>query len=243
MSARTSASATASLPEMRSSLSSPTAGAVCVAVAAIVSLASCRRPSDGLVLGVLARDARGDLDAARIEIGLQLLLVLAAEAEPVRAHRRLLVADLGAEPGLVGGLVLPPHLPLARVVLELGLVHHRDAVLDRTHRLAHAAAAARLHVRIEGGVGHHVEARVRAGDPAEVALHTGVEVDHRAHGARGELLEVGIALGHVALLPLLGLADGDGRNRDAFPHLPPLRHLERVLDLTIPLVDLYLPSP
>ena len=113
----------------------------------------------------------------RVEVLLELLLVLAAEAEAVRARRRLLVADLVDQPRLVHGLVLAPHLPLARVVGEDRLVDHGDAVLHRAHRLAHAAAAARLHVGVEGGVGHHVEAGVGARDPAEVALHAGVEVD------------------------------------------------------------------
>src|SRR5712692_8653252 len=238
MSARVKLSATASLPEMRSSLSSPTAGAVCVAVAAM-SLSP--PPLIGLVLSVLARDACRDLHTAEVEVGLDLLVVLAAEAEAVRAYRSLLVTDLGAEPGLVAGLVLPPHLPLAGVVLELGLVDHRDAVLDRAHRLAYAAAAARLHIGVKRRVRHDVEAGVRARDPAEVALHAGVEVDHRAHGAGRELLEVGVALGHVPLAVLLGLADGDGRDRDAFAHLPPLRLLEGVGDLRVALGDLDLP--
>src|SRR3989338_3575176 len=171
MSASVSDSATASLPEIRSSVSSAAAGAAFVATA--MSLASLR----GLVLSVLARDARGDLDAARVEVGLQLLRVLAPEAKAVRAHRRLLVADLGGQPGLVPVLVLPPHLPLARVVVEDRLVDHRDAPLDRADGLAHAAAAAGLHVRVVGAVRHDVEAGVRALDPAEGALHAGVEVD------------------------------------------------------------------
>src|SRR6185295_3114653 len=83
-----------------------------------------------LVWRVLARDARGNLDAAVLEVRPELLLVLAAEAEPVRADGRLLVADLVGQPGLIRRLVLAPHLPLAGVVLEHLLVHHRDAVLD-----------------------------------------------------------------------------------------------------------------
>src|SRR2546423_13048302 len=102
MSARVRPSATASLPEIRSSLSSLCAAAVCVATAIVVSL-------DRLVRGVLAGNARGDRHAAEIEILLQLLVVLAAEAEAVGADRRLLVADLAQHPRLVGGLVLAPH--------------------------------------------------------------------------------------------------------------------------------------
>src|SRR5437660_10362607 len=144
MSASARPSATASLPEIRSSFSSEAVGA------AVVATAMCVSPLDGLVGGVLARDAGRDLHAAAVEVARQLLLVLAAEAEAVRADRGLLVADLGGEPRRVGGLVLPPHLPLAGVVLEGGLVDHRAAALDRPDRLAHAAATAGLHVGVEG---------------------------------------------------------------------------------------------
>src|SRR5688572_4206883 len=154
MSARTRASATASLPEMRSSLSSATAGAVGVTTA----IAFASSPLEGLVVGVLAGDAGRDLHPARVQVPLQLLLVLAAEAEAVRADGGLLVPDLRGQPGLVSGLVVAPHLPLAGVVLEHRLVDHRDAVLHRAHRLADAAPAAGLHVGVEGAVGHHVEA-------------------------------------------------------------------------------------
>src|SRR5437899_5824966 len=190
-SARVSASATASLPEIRSSLSSSVAaGAAGVTTAMVLTL---------LVLRVLAGDAGDDLGSAFLEVLLELLLVLAAEPEPVRADRRVLVADLLGHPGLIRGLVLAPHLPLARVVLEHRLVDHRDAVLDGAHRFAHAAAAARFHVGVVGAVGHDVEAGVGALDPAERALHAGVEVDDRPHRPRGELLEVRIPLGHVPL--------------------------------------------
>src|SRR5262249_24681660 len=108
-SARASASATASLPEIRSSLSSPAAVvAVAIAIGTLLDLLG----------GILARNACHDLDAAALEILLQLLVVLAAEAETMRAGGRLLVADRGGEPGLVGRLVFPPHLPLAGVVVE-----------------------------------------------------------------------------------------------------------------------------
>src|SRR5712691_9443105 len=152
MSARVRASATASLPEIRSSLSSAAAGTV------LVATAICVAPLHRLVLRVLARDARGDLRSANVQIGLELLLVLAAEAEAVRAHGGLLVADLAGEPDFVGALVLPPHLPLARVVVEDRLVDHRDAVLDGADGLADAAATAGLHVRVVGAVRHDVEA-------------------------------------------------------------------------------------
>src|SRR5262249_3246328 len=106
------------------------------------------RTSVLLGLGVLPGDARGDLHAASVQVVLDLLLVLAAEPEAVRADHVGLVVDLRGHPRLVLVLVLAPHLPLARVVLERGLAHHRDAVLGRAHRLADAAPAARLHVGV-----------------------------------------------------------------------------------------------
>src|SRR5207302_5693530 len=179
-------------------------------------------PLHGLVLRVLARDPRGDFHPTAVQISRELLLVLAAEPEAVRAHGGLLVADLLGHPAAVLVLVLPPHLPLARVVFEDRLVDHRDAVLDGTDGLAHAAAAAGLHVRVVGAVRHDVETGVRTLDPAERALHARVEVDDRTHGPGGELLEVRVALRHVALAVFLRLAHGDRRDRHALPHLPPL---------------------
>src|SRR5262249_61812381 len=163
----------------------------------------------------------GDLDAALLQVPLDLLLVLAAEAEAVRADHVVLGLDLVAEPGRVPRLVLGPHLPLARVVVEGVLTHHGDAVLGRAHRLAHAAAAARLHVGVVQAVGRHVEAGVRALDPAERALHALVEVDYRPHGARRVLLEVRIALRHVPLAAFHGLAHGNGGGGSPPPPLPP----------------------
>src|SRR5262245_48854266 len=235
-SARVSASATASLPEIRSSLSSWVAAEAAGVTTAIALFLRCpvfALALDRLVFRVLARNARGDRRAAVFVALLELLLVLAPEAEAMRADGRLFVADLLGHPGLILLLVLAPHLPLTRVVLEHRLVHHRDAVLDRAHCLADAAATARLHVGVVGVVGHHVEAGVRALDPAERALHARVEVDDRPHRARRELLEVRVALGHVALAGFLGLADGDRRDRHALAHLPPLGHLERVRDLGV----------
>src|SRR6266568_3514114 len=231
MSASARASAQASLPEISISWSSLTTGA------AFVSSAMRLSSLPPLGLGVLTGDARGDLDAAHVQVPLDLLLVLAAEAEPVGADHVLRVVDLLGHPRRVLLLVLAPHLPLARVVLEGGLVHHRDAFLGRAHRLADATAAARLHVGVVEAVGGHVEAGVRTLDPAERALHTLVEVDHRPHGPRGELLEVRVALRHVALATLHGLADGDGGDADALAHLPPLGLLEGVGRLGVALGD------
>src|SRR5260370_1599807 len=168
MSARVRASATASLPEIRSSLSSAAAGTALVATAMSVA------PLHRLVLRVLARDARRDLDAARVQVALQLLIVLASEAEAVRAHRGLLVTDLLRHPHVVLVLVLAPHLPLARVVLEDRLVHHGDAVLHGADRLAYAAAAARLHVGAVGAVPHPPQPAPRPLEPTTLTPHTPV---------------------------------------------------------------------
>src|SRR5512147_3115137 len=125
MSASASASAHASLPEMSISLSSL---ATCPAfVSTAMDLISLSR-SARLGGGVLAGDTRGDLDAARVELLGDLLVVLAAEAEAVRADHVALVVDLARHPAAVAVLVVPPHVPLARVVLEGGLAHHRDAI-------------------------------------------------------------------------------------------------------------------
>src|SRR4030095_3885681 len=106
------------LPEMRSSFSSAAA-----AGAAVVATAMLVVSSDRLVLRVLAGDAGHDLPPALVEVVLELLVVLAAKAEAVRAHRGGLVADLAGQPGLVGGLVLAPHLPLAGAVPVRGTVY------------------------------------------------------------------------------------------------------------------------
>src|SRR5437867_8248519 len=253
MSASVSDSATASLPEIRSSLSSSVAAGAAGVTTAIAGLRLIARlgrrdPSpatscgshylDRLVLRVLARDAGGDLDTAAVEVFLELLLVLAAEAEAVRAHGGVLVADLLRHPGLVLLLVVPPHFPLSRVVVEYRLVYHRDALFYRADRLAHVAAIARLYVGVVGAIGHDVEAGVGALDPAERALHARVEVDDGPHRPRGELLEVRVALGHIPLAIFLRLADRDRRDGHALPHLPPLGHLERIRDLDVALGQL-----
>src|SRR5713101_6479876 len=109
-----------------------------------------------LARGVLARDARCDLDAALVQVLLDLLIVLPAEAEAVRARDVLLRVDLVGHPGLVRALVLAPHLPLAGVVLEGRLADHGDAVLGGTDGLADPAAAAGLHVGVIETLGRHV---------------------------------------------------------------------------------------
>src|SRR5574341_1517219 len=77
------------------------------------------RHHEPLRFRVLPRDAAGQRRAAHLPIPRrELLLVLAAEAEPVGASHVDLLLDFGPEPVLVGPLVILPHLPLAGVVLE-----------------------------------------------------------------------------------------------------------------------------
>src|SRR5262249_41601333 len=171
MSARVRASATASLPEMSISCSSWSAvappGLVATAMdillvpsglgargfghtghdRGLVVHVSLRM--DALGLGVLTGNPLSHRGAAQLDRALgELLLVLTPVPETVRAHGRDLVADLLGGPDPVRVLVLTPHLPLARVVVEGGLVHHRDAILHRADRLADPAAAAGIHVGV-----------------------------------------------------------------------------------------------
>src|SRR3954470_24916926 len=115
------------------------------------------------------------------ELGGNFLFVMAAMLEPVGAFRPVL--DPRGEGGLVGGRVLAPRLPLARVVLEPGLVDHGHAALLGAHRLAYPAAAAGLQVGVVEAVRRHVEAAVRTLQPAERALDALLEIDHRPHRA------------------------------------------------------------
>src|SRR6185369_9009609 len=162
---------------------------------------AARQRLRGLTSGVVGQLA-GDLR-----------LVLPAVAEPVGALGAGL--DLLADPARVAVLVLAPHLPLAGVVAELGLVDHRDAVRLGADRLADPAAAARLHVRVVHAVRHDVEAGVGALQPAQRALDALREVDDRPHGPRRVLLERGVAGGPEAA-HLAGRGVGHGRaHRDA----------------------------
>src|SRR4029453_10485007 len=239
MSARVRPSATASLPEMSISVSSWTAAppAGLVATAMDILLVCWRPPASGarrfgyarhdrrgvvhvapglhaLLLRVLTGDPFGHRSPTHLEGTLgELFLVLAAVTEAVGAHGGDLVLDLLARPDAVRVLVLAPHVPLALVVVERGLVHPRVAVLPPTDRLAHPAPAARVHVGVVEAVRRHVEDAVRALDPAERALHAGIEVDDRPHRAGRELLEVRVPLRPVTLPALHGLADGDRGDR------------------------------
>ena len=55
-------------------------------------------------------------------------------------------------------------------------------------------------------------------------------------------LKYGLRSGHVALAAFHGLADGNGGDRHALAHLPPLRHLEGERDLRVALGDLDRPG-
>src|SRR6185369_16997057 len=180
MSASVKASAQASLPEMSISLSSLATCGAFVCTAAMMTGLLCP-DLELLALGVFAGDARRDLDATRLELLGDLLLVLPPEAEAVRADDVRLVLDLRRHPGEIAGLVPAPHLPLARIVVEGRLADHRDAVLHRAHRLADPAAAARVHVGVVETVGRDIKTRIGALDPAERALDARVEVDDRPH--------------------------------------------------------------
>src|SRR5438270_504377 len=98
------------------------------------------------------------------------------------------IGDLLLHPLLVPVVVLPPGVPLPRVVRERRLVDHGDALGLGADRLAHPAAAAGLHVRVVQAVGRHVEDGVRTGQPAQRALDALVEVHHGPHGAGRPLL-------------------------------------------------------
>src|SRR5439155_14152629 len=120
---------------------------------------------------------------------------------------------------------------LAGVVLEGGLVDHRDAVLHRADGFADAAAAAGLHVGVVEPVGHDVEAAVRALEPAERALDARLEVDDRAHRPGRELLEDAAPLRAIASTTLARLPDRERGNRHALAHLPPAWEPTRVRGL------------
>ena len=144
-----------------------------------------------------------------------------------------LVLDLLLKPCLVSRLVLLPHLPLAGVVGERGLVDHGDAVRHGAHRLADPTTTARFHIRVVVRVGRDVEAGVRALQPAQRALHAGVEIHDRPHRAGGILLEGGVAVGAESAGLLCGrvshrLARGDAGNGQPLAQLIPLRELKLV---------------
>src|SRR5205814_6739507 len=101
------------------------------------------------------------------------------------------------------------------VVLELQLVDHDDAVLDRADLGADAAPDAGLVHDLVVALGRHLEALVGAIEPAHRALDAGVEVHHRPERSGAVLLVV-----RVALPGLPGVDD------DAGAHGGPARLLE-----------------
>src|ERR1700674_888679 len=170
-----------------------------------------------------------------------LFLILAAVTEPVGSL--LPVLNLGVEESKVAWLILPPHLPLAGVVVGLDLVHHCDAVLHGANRLTHATPAASFHVGVVQALGGNVKTGIGALQPAQRALDAGVEVEDRPHRSCGELLERGIARRLEAADRLIlrvrhGMALRDTRDRNSIAHFVPLRHFELVRDFGIPLAGL-----
>src|SRR5919109_852193 len=166
-----------------------------------------------LMLGVLLPLQRGNF-----------LVVLASMMETMRpmfdGFRR---GDLLLQPSFVDLSVLFPHLILTAVVSEGGLVHHGDALFHRAHGLAHAAAAAGLHVGIIQMLGGDIEAGIGTLQPAQGALDAFIEIDHRPHRARRVLLKVRIALWLItAFLTSEAFAHRDAFHHDGFLHLPVL---------------------
>src|SRR5579875_56275 len=132
------------------------------------------------------------------------------------------VALLLLRPGDVARLVALVVLPGALVVLELQLVDHHDALFDRAHLRAAAAADAVLVVDVVQAVRGRVEALVGAVVPAQLALGAQVEAHHRALRAGGEALELLIArlaVGTDLEVPRHRL------HHDALAELVPLRQL------------------
>ena len=165
------------------SVSPGAAAIVLVSTAIVVSFSSSPWRS--------RRGCRGDR-AARVQI-LPETCSYCPGSEAVRPHMRR-VAHLRGDPRRYVSLSFR-HLPLAGVVVEGGLVHHRDAVLHWADRLADAAAAAGFHVGVVEALWGDVEAGVRALEPAESALHARVEVDDRPHGAGENFLKTALRSG------------------------------------------------
>src|SRR2546422_7436839 len=142
-SASLQATAIASLPLISASFSC-CAFSTTLAICVLAPRAGFADVGDHFLRNCLAAGA--GIDDAVLHHRVDLLLVLSADPKSVRSLR--LVLDLLLQPGLVSRFVLLPHLPLAGVVGERGLVDHRDAVRHGAHRLAHPTPTARFHVRI-----------------------------------------------------------------------------------------------
>src|SRR5919108_5932216 len=108
-----------------------------------------------MIASAISESPSGSALLGDFELLRNLLLVLPAETEAVGPFRP--VRDLLVHPLLVGVVVLAPRLPLAGVVGERSLVHHRDALRLGADRFAHPAAAARKHVGVIEAVRRDVE--------------------------------------------------------------------------------------
>src|SRR5438093_5528836 len=121
-------------------------------------------------------------------------------ATSIASRRRGLVRADGRESGHLREplpvcirLLVVQH-ELVGVVGELQLVDHDDAVLHRTDLRTDAAPDASLIDHLVVPRGRDLEALVRTIQPAHRALDAGVEVHHRAEGARRVFLVKGVAL-------------------------------------------------
>src|SRR5438105_728958 len=104
-----------------------------------------------------------------------------------------------------------------------------------------SAVSSGLRVGVIQTFRRHVEARIRAMQPAQRALDAGIEINHRAHGARGELFECRIAIRAEATLGMAyGIFNSSAcRNAGdcyAFPHFMPLRQIKLVRRFRISLI-------
>ena len=149
--------------------------------------------------------------------------------------------NLFRQPAGIAVLVFCPHLPLALVVFELGLIHHCNALVHRADRLTDPAAATCLHVGVIKAIWSHIEAGIRALEPAEGALGAFGKVDRRSHRAGGELLEIGIALRPVAPVIAFKVASQrNGPDHQSLFHTLPARHGEAEGDFRTAFIGLNL---
>src|SRR5262249_50807003 len=115
--------------------------------------------------------------------------------------------------------ILFPMLPWIRVVLELQLIHHHDALFHWTYLGAFPAADAVLVVDIIVAVAGRIEAFIRTLNPAKRALGAEIEPDRRPLGFGGATLEHGVS----RLSPRTDFESAlDCWNRGALLHLEPL---------------------
>src|SRR3989449_6106906 len=138
-SASLQATAIASLPLISASFSC-CAFSTTLAICVLAPRAGFADVGDHFLRNCLAAGA--GIDDAVLHHRVDLLLVLSADPKAVRSLR--LVLDLLLEPRLVSRFVLLPHLPLAGVVGERGLVDHGYAVSYVAQRLAHTRTSDRF---------------------------------------------------------------------------------------------------